>query len=483
MKLLLFLFTVVCSGKSLRTQPRRLAASNTLTNQICMQEAAGISLGCTANDVQLASATNIVVHDDGCQFAGDTVTFTAQFEVLLGAQARHDVGIWFAQDGDPNGDGALTGTCTVATTPYDQPTFLDLDGVSDDPNGIIQDTCGDIDASHNPQYPSITMTATCIPSGDGNLLLPYCTSWRQPGANGLCTSPLQASPGAPSKCKCDTTFTIAISVPFSTTVPPTASPTSAVVQKSYTIGDPHIETWSGKMYDFMGACDLVMLHSDGFARGLGIDIHVRTTEMHNVLSYVSSAVVRIGDDILEVHGDSSYDWNGVKYGALPSTFGGLPFTYEVEGGWLPMWEIHLPRAGSIFLQVFKYMVDLKISGTKQQFPNSVGLLGESAKGVLMARNGHEMTDTDLFAQEWQVRDDERMLFSEVREPQFPEACIMPDPLARLRLLENSKIDREDAEDACASAGELFEACVFDVLVMNDFDMAIPYLTMVHHGPT
>jgi len=43
--------------------------------------------------------------------------------------------------------------------------------------------------------------------------LPYCTSWRQGGANELCTSPLDAYPGAPSKCNCDAGFTVPINVP------------------------------------------------------------------------------------------------------------------------------------------------------------------------------------------------------------------------------------------------------------------------------
>jgi len=127
-----------------------------LTGQVCMQEAAGFNLGCTAGDVRLASANNIVIQDDGCAFAGDTVTFTADFEVLLTAQARHDIGIWFSEDGDPNGDASLTGTCTAVTPAYGpDPPFLDLDGTNDPFPGEnkasgIQDTCGDIDDAHNP---------------------------------------------------------------------------------------------------------------------------------------------------------------------------------------------------------------------------------------------------------------------------------------------------------------------------------------------
>jgi hypothetical protein len=115
-----------------------------------MEEEAGFGLNCTANDVSIANATNITILDDGCAYPGDTVTFKADFEVLLTAEYRHDVGLWFAADGDPNGDGARTGSCTAATPAYaPDPPWLDLDGTNDPlpkdnkPSGI-QDTCGDI---------------------------------------------------------------------------------------------------------------------------------------------------------------------------------------------------------------------------------------------------------------------------------------------------------------------------------------------------
>ncbi|MDH3768129.1 MAG: hypothetical protein OES99_06730, partial [Gammaproteobacteria bacterium] len=132
------------------------------------------------------------------------------------AKARYDVGLYFANDGDPNGDGAISGMCSVSTPPFEpEPDFLDLDGTSNDPNGMSQDVCGDIDKpDHNPLNPEITLTTACIdPDGDGKLNLPNCTSWRQSGANELCLSPLDAFPGAPSKCRCDVNFNIDIDVP------------------------------------------------------------------------------------------------------------------------------------------------------------------------------------------------------------------------------------------------------------------------------
>ena len=206
----------------------------------CMQDIAGFGLNCTANDVQLAgvayddSGDPMLEITDPCEYPGDTTTFTATFEVVLTAKERHDIGIYFATDGDPNSDGAVSGECSISTVPYyDEPLWLDLDGTNDPYPGEnkpsdVQDLCGDIDDVHSPLYPTITITAVCTDKdGDGNLNLPYCTSWRQPGANELCTRPLNAYPGAPSKCRCDGEFNVPVPVPDAKLkVTKTANPTS-----------------------------------------------------------------------------------------------------------------------------------------------------------------------------------------------------------------------------------------------------------------
>jgi len=218
----------------------------------CMQDAYHLlkdqKLNCTANDIQLSEvAPGDVTITDPCDYPGDMVTFTAKFTTILTAQARHDIGIYFSTDGDVNGDGALTGACSVSTVDYTpDPPWLDLDGTGDDFVGTniqsnIQDTCGDIDGDHNPLYPEITITALCVDNdGDGYLDLPYCTSWRQPGANELCTGPLPdfdvdgnghvssgVIPGSPSKCNCNPGFNVPVPVPpASLTVVKTASPMS-----------------------------------------------------------------------------------------------------------------------------------------------------------------------------------------------------------------------------------------------------------------
>ncbi|CAB9512707.1 Glycoside hydrolase Family 5 [Seminavis robusta] len=64
-------------------------------------------------------------------------------------------------------------------------------------------------------------------------------------------------------------------------------------------GDPHFLTWNGKMYDYMGACDLVLLHAPNFKdNNTALDIHIRTKTRYDY-SYIETAAVQIGEDILE----------------------------------------------------------------------------------------------------------------------------------------------------------------------------------------
>jgi hypothetical protein len=176
-------------------------------------------LQCTANDVRVAEVTNIDVisggecHlEDGVKVCtcnqGGNVTFSADYKVELTAQTRYDIGIYFASDGDGNGDGALTGACVLTT----------LDGNSSNPVQLdaSPDVCGDIDAAHNPQLLNLTLTVACQGDAEGKLKLPNCTSWRQPGSNEVCDEATDAFPGSPSKCNCQPGFTIDIFVETAT---------------------------------------------------------------------------------------------------------------------------------------------------------------------------------------------------------------------------------------------------------------------------
>jgi len=182
------------------------AGGQTLSNQLCMQTAAGFTVNCAANDVNIAATTSLVV-SDGCSFPGDTATISFVAEFNLTAQDRYDIGVWVAEDGG----NALTGSCSVSNFPINpSPPWTNLDAL-----GQPTDTCGDLTSSNNPLYSSIqNITVACVDTnGDGNLDISTALTWQQSGANDVCTSPLRALPGGPSKCKGTSLPGIAISVP------------------------------------------------------------------------------------------------------------------------------------------------------------------------------------------------------------------------------------------------------------------------------
>jgi hypothetical protein len=225
------LFLVAGIGVATALAPPAFAAN-------CMQENAGFSLVCTANDVRIAEASNILDlqgHPLTTCIAGETISFTGDFKVLLGAQARYDIGLYFATDGDPNHNGAISGICSSdIITPANNISnnFIQLDKQPD--------ICGDITAAKNPQIiRSQVDNVLCQDTdGDGKLNLPNCTSWRQPGSNDLCDAKSDAFPGSPSKCNCDIAFNIPVIVENgSITVTKDATPVS-LPQPGGQLGDP-----------------------------------------------------------------------------------------------------------------------------------------------------------------------------------------------------------------------------------------------------
>ena len=212
-------------------------AASALTANVCMQtnytnHGLSQTLGCTANDVRVATATNIDVvsggecHTEGtppvkvctCN-QGGTVTFSADYKIELTAQARYDIGVYFGVDGDSNNDGALTGACKLTTLDStNSSNFINLDPTLTPANKAQpNDVCGDIDAAHNPQLLHLTLATACTPDPvTGNLKLPNCTSWRESGANTSCEQASDAYPGSPSKCNCEPGFTVAIFVETAT---------------------------------------------------------------------------------------------------------------------------------------------------------------------------------------------------------------------------------------------------------------------------
>ena len=230
--------------------------------------------------------------------------------------------------------------------------------------------------------------------------------------------------------------------------------------------DPHFKTFAGLNYDFMGACDLVLLTAPDFAPDLAMDIIIRT-KVRYAYSYIQDAIVKIGNDTFEVGGHGNYFIDGVLSAGMPNTISGFNITHDRTSKKWHTFEIHLGTAESIVVKTFKDWVSISIDNANPgRFKGSRGMVGDHDTRLMLARDGKTALDNDpsAFASEWQVRDDEPMLFHTARYPQFPDTCIMPDAKIveeRRRRLGES-ISKDAAVKACANwSANTKEACIFD----------------------
>lgn len=243
------------------------------------------------------------------------------------------------------------------------------------------------------------------------------------------------------------------------------------------LGDPHIKTWKGELYDFHGVCDLVMVQNPYFESGLGMDIHIRTKRTRG-WSYIANAVLRIGEETLEIMGGSEANYwiNGVRGGEL-DMLSGFEITHHVVHTHQREFRVKLNRKESVFFKTFKDMIMVNVeNASTKNFGNSLGLLGSFGKGEKKARDNLTIIEDDNeFGQEWQVRANEAKLFHNLEGPQAPKKCELPSTQALRRRLGESKLDMDDAKAACARVDPKdFDICVFDVLATEDADIAGAY---------
>lgn len=192
------------------------------------------SNNCTANDLTFV-AVGLGVQDDGCVSTTDTVSIFLRAVIQnTTAQTRYDVGMYFATDGDPNGDGALRGSCAreilkpaSANVGATACPPLDLSSGSGPFYNDEGDACSDLIAQGNNAGCDVdgdglrdpatfdlveAVTFSCrdvelTPTGFVNL--PLCSTWgnnnNQVSTDGnvTCDSELEAVPGTKAKCRCE----------------------------------------------------------------------------------------------------------------------------------------------------------------------------------------------------------------------------------------------------------------------------------------
>ncbi|HVF62195.1 MAG TPA: C25 family cysteine peptidase [Thermoanaerobaculia bacterium] len=265
--------------------------------QCCLDDVNDAGAVCTANDVTFV-LVGLGTQTDGCVNSSDTVSiFLGAIVKNTTAGTRYDIGMWISTDGDPNGDGALTGQCArEMLTPASPTTFVDdglaptclgSDGTLLDlqrtilgptpPNAVgnnngyyltaegtpNQDACGDLakgsstgcDTNGDGIWDDSVMnftTAVTVPcddidnsgggtSNDGFVNLPTCASWGQQeneiddNGNGRCDSEAEVENGTPSKCNCkDSNSTIPVARLSCNGPQTTCSPASIQVGQSTT---------------------------------------------------------------------------------------------------------------------------------------------------------------------------------------------------------------------------------------------------------
>ncbi len=259
---LVTVLTLVVGGLLFRPEA---ASAQTCIQDVWKAHGNNQNLTCTANDVTLSTATNITIQTGGacvngvCScYAGQTVTFTADFRMDLTADTRYDVGFYLATDNDPNNDGALTGLCSATASLASNTTrpgnFINLDTESQ-PGDVCGDITGPLSTvagSHNPLFVTATVSAPCPSTPGQQLRLPFATTWRQPGSNEVCDGTGSSAatndvyPGSPSKCNKGTlvlditsiTTSISVSKSTSSTVPETGGTASYSVTVNNTTQVP-----------------------------------------------------------------------------------------------------------------------------------------------------------------------------------------------------------------------------------------------------
>jgi len=234
----------------------------------------------------------------------------------------------------------------------------------------------------------------------------------------------------------------------------------------------------------MGECDLHLLHApyfDGPDRDLTIDIR---TKIRYSYSYIESAVVKIGEDTLQVSSYGDYMLNGVSRADLANaTISDFPIVHSHPMERVHQFEIQVSGEEKIVLKTFKDMVSVNVQKAEaQRFHGSLGMMGQFETGKLMAPDGKTIiSDPNALAAQWQVRQDEPSYFQVKRAPQHPQPCKLPldgadggleGVKARRRRLGASVIERDAAEVACAGwPKEMKEMCVHDTMAAGDLGLA------------
>jgi hypothetical protein len=145
---------------------------------------------------------------------------------------------------------------------------------------------------------------------------------------------------------------------------------------------------------------------------MGLTVHARTKTRYDY-SFIETAAIQIGDDILEFSGFGNYFLNGVHQAEMPAAISSNHFvSHEQVSENDHVYTIDLGKGISLDVKTHKDVVSVAVDvayGADTHtfatwFKNSTGLMGSFPKGEMLARDGRVLTDPNEMGEEWQVRD-------------------------------------------------------------------------------
>lgn len=262
--------------------------------------------------------------------------------------------------------------------------------------------------------------------------------------------------------------------------------------------DPHFKTFNDQYFSYHGQCDMVLSHSNGFADGLGLHIHIRTTRVNNPhmdYSYISGTAVKIGLDVVEVSEDGALFVNGAEsvflddnedYGTYFGRNRNFTIARSIKGEKKRIIYYDMILGQTMNIQIRSNtktgMLFVDVNGS---FSDSKGLLGASPteERPLLSRDGMiDLTGQwNTYGEEWQVNDMDPKLFRDnARRPQYPHGCLYEADTndnnhahVRRRLMDSrGKVTLDAATNACAHLKKDMKRkfCVDDVMATGDLDI-------------
>jgi len=185
--------------------------------------------------------------------------------------------------------------------------------------------------------------------------------------------------------------------------------------------------------------------------------------------------MKFGDDYFEMAGKNDFYVNNESHHEPPSEFAGYYIQKVEHAHWCrdrcsnaAIFKINFDNYGRLELASLNGFIHVELSG--EGFDNCTGLLGQSSKRGMVARNGTLLKDVNQYGQNWQVLDFEENLFRyKWRPPQHPDPCVLPKQDSR-RLVDLPT--HLMAVEACSHlSAPLKNLCVFDVEATGDALMA------------